>query len=73
MRQVSREQVQVAWLNTENVAFYSENVALGGESRAECPLISIFHTPLRFYSQRILIAHNHPRGDASPSPEDIRW
>lgn len=73
MRQVSREQVQVACLNAENVVFYHETVALGGESRTACPLISIFHTPLRLYSQRIIIAHNHPRGNANPSPEDIRW
>ncbi len=68
-----REQVRIVCLNAENIAFYSENVALGGENQTTCPLIAIFHPPVRLYSQRIIIAHNHPRGKATPSDEDLTW
>ncbi len=31
----------------------------------------IFHQAIRHHAASILVAHNHPSGDPTPSPEDI--
>lgn len=73
LRDAKKEHVRIACLTPENLVFYHEDAALGDAKGAECPLISVFHPPIRFYAQRIIVAHNHPRGSAKPSEEDYAW
>lgn len=73
MRDMRKEVVRVACLNAQNLVFYSEMAALGAMDGVECPLIDIFHPPVRFYAQRIIVAHNHPEGMAVASERDKAW
>lgn len=73
LRKAQQEQVQVACLSPQNIVVYSKSVAIGGTQTVDCPLINVLHPPVRFYAQRIIVAHNHPRGKAEPSDRDIAW
>lgn len=73
LQQAEKEQVRIACLTPENLVFYVETAALGDAHGLNCPLINIFHPAARFYAQRILVAHNHPRGKAVPSEQDRAW
>ncbi len=73
MQSLQRENVSIACLNAENMVFYRETVALGKQNEAHCALIDVFHPPIRFYSQRIIVAHNHPDGKNEPSESDKKW
>lgn len=73
LRTAKKEHVRIACLSPENLVFYSEDAALGSSDSVTCPLINVFHAPIRFYTQRMIIAHNHPRGIAKPSKQDLRW
>lgn len=73
LRTAEKEYVRVACLTPENLVFYAENAAMGDSNSVTCAPINIFNPPVRFYAQRILIAHNHPRGHARPSADDRAW
>ena len=73
LRKLQKESVQIACLTPENIVFHQETVAIGDSQKSSCPFINIFHPPIRFFSQRLIIAHNHPRCSAKPSPEDHTW
>lgn len=44
----------------------------GGADTAELPLRMVIEEALRLGTSGLVVAHNHPSGDADPSPEDLR-
>jgi DNA repair protein RadC len=44
----------------------------GSTDRAELPLREVIEDALRLGSTVLIVAHNHPSGDADPSAEDLR-
>lgn len=73
LAKAKKEQVRVALLSPQNIVFYNECAAFGAGANVDCSLLNIFHPPVRFYAQRIIIAHNHPDGEADPSENDKEW
>jgi DNA repair protein RadC len=43
----------------------------GGADRADLPLREILAQALRLDAQGLVLAHNHPSGDATPSEQDL--
>jgi DNA repair protein RadC len=43
----------------------------GGADEAELPVREILGSALRFGAASIIVAHNHPSGDPSPSEQDL--
>lgn len=56
--------VQHQWLATEVISIGTKNECLFHPDEA-------FKAALKHDGKRIIIAHNHPSGELSPSPEDI--
>lgn len=73
MKEMRKEMVKVACLNAQNLVFFSEVAAMGDSGHADCPLLNVLHPPVRFYAQRIIVAHNHPDGIAVASEQDKQW
>ena len=72
LRHAEQEQLNVLFLNTRN-GLLKEKLMFKGTVNAS--LISpreIFMEALESHAVRIVLVHNHPSGDATPSPEDIR-
>ena len=44
----------------------------GSPNEAELPLRTVIEEALRLGTSGLVVAHNHPSGDADPSPEDLR-
>lgn len=44
----------------------------GGAAHVELPLRTVIADALRLGSTGLIIAHNHPGGDPTPSAEDLR-
>ena len=44
----------------------------GGADEADLPLRTIVEEALRLGTHGVIVAHNHPSGDANPSAEDLR-
>jgi len=65
------EQLWALLLNRKNGIIGRELVALGGISRVPVDPRDLFRAAVRRNAAALILAHNHPSGDPSPSPEDI--
>ena len=58
-------------LNTKNGIINSKCVSVGILNAALAQPREIFNVAVRHMASSIIVAHNHPSGDCSPSTEDI--
>jgi DNA repair protein RadC len=71
MSRLSQEQLRVICLNTKGYVQSVETVYQGTVRRAEVRPSELFREAIRRNSASIILAHNHPSGDPTPSPQDI--
>lgn len=65
------ESLKVIILNNKNIVKSVVTVSIGGQNSASIGLKEILHEPLKQMAASIIIVHNHPSGDSSPSRQDI--
>ena len=68
---LEREELWVLHLNAKNVVVGQERVYQGNVSASLVRVGELFTGAVRKCVPRIIIAHNHPSGDPSPSPDDL--
>ena len=71
LEQAKREQFMVLLLDIKCCAITHEIVAIGTLSRALIHPREVFYPAVRHTASSLVLAHNHPSGDPTPSPEDI--
>ena len=71
MSSFDREHMRVATLSNRNQDMGIENLYSGSVNVALVRSAEVFATAVRRNAPQIAIAHNHPSGDPTPSPEDI--
>ena len=71
MSHLDQEQMRVVCLNTKNQFQKIHMVYQGSLNAASIRIGEIFKEPLRLNSAAIIVAHNHPSGEPTPSPEDV--
>lgn len=67
-----QEQFRIMLLDRKNACIGISTVALGGISSCLVDLKIAFATALKATASKIILAHNHPSGNKSPSEEDKR-
>lgn len=67
------EFVEVIFLSTRFTVISTRVVAKGSISHASVEPRQIVEYALREKASALIIVHNHPSGDPSPSPQDIEW
>ena len=72
MSALEREELRVALLNTRNGVIAVETVYVGNVSASLVRIGELFTEAVRRQAAAILICHNHPSGDPTPSPDDLR-
>ncbi|ERJ12785.1 RadC family protein [Haloplasma contractile] len=60
------------YLDTKNKVLAKKTIFIGSLNRAICSPREVFKEALRHGCASIIVAHNHPSGDPTPSKEDIR-
>ena len=65
-----QEQLLVAHLDGEGWLL-GVSAAEGGDDRIDLPIREIVREALALGSRALVLAHNHPSGDATPSGEDL--
>ncbi len=66
-----QENFLILCLNTKNKLIHSEVIFKGGLNACLiCPK-TLFRTALKYNSNSIIVAHNHPTNDLKPSVEDV--
>lgn len=72
MRRLEREELRVAILNTKNAVIALVTVYVGSLAGSPVRVGEVYRDAVRRHGAAIVVAHNHPSGDPSPSPEDLR-
>ena len=72
LRYAEQEQLHVLFLNTRNKLLKEKLMFQGTVNASLVSPREIFMEALECRAVRMVLVHNHPSGDAAPSPEDIR-
>jgi DNA repair protein RadC len=71
MAHLEREELRVLLMNTKNVVLRQVTVYKGNVSAALVRVAELFRDAVRIHAAGIIVVHNHPSGDAEPSPDDL--
>jgi DNA repair protein RadC len=71
MGRLEREELRVVLLNTKNVVLRVATVYQGNVSSSLVRIGELFRDAVRLNAAGIIVVHNHPSGDPSPSPDDL--
>ena len=71
MALLEQEQLRVLLLNTRNQVLAIDQVYKGNVSGALVRMGELFREAVRQNAAGIILAHNHPSGDPSPSADDV--
>lgn len=73
LKQEKREIVKVIILNSKNVVIKIQTVSLGGTNSASVDPKDIFFEAIKTGAPKIILVHNHPSGDSTPSKQDCEF
>ena len=71
MGRLEREELRVVLLNTKNVVLRVTTVYQGNVSSSLVRVGELFRDAVRLNASGIILVHNHPSGDPTPSPDDL--
>jgi DNA repair protein RadC len=71
MGRLEREELRVLSLNTKNVVQRATTVYVGNVSASLVRVGELFRDAVRLDAAGIVLVHNHPSGDPTPSPDDL--
>lgn len=68
---LEREHLRVLILDTRNRLLRMREIYRGSLNTSWIRIAEVFRDPVRMNAAAVIIAHNHPSGDPTPSPEDV--
>lgn len=71
MRYLKKEFFKIVLLDTKNQIISIENISIGSLNSSIVHPREVFNIAIKRSSASIILAHNHPSGDPTPSKEDI--
>jgi DNA repair protein RadC len=71
MGRLEREELRVVLLSARNTVMSVERVYQGSVSTALVRVGELFRDAVRRHASGLIVVHNHPSGDPTPSPEDL--
>jgi len=71
MGRLEREELRVVVLNTRNVVLRVTTAYQGNVSASLVRIGELFRDAVRLDAAGVILVHNHPSGDPSPSPDDL--
>ena len=70
-RFLKREIARVIILNSKNVILKMIDISLGGTNFASISVKDVLNEAVKMQAPKIILVHNHPSGDSTPSKSDI--
>ena len=71
MGHLEQEQLRVVLLDTKNRVQQFVTIYVGSVNSAQVRIGEVFRDAVRRNSAALIVAHNHPSNDPTPSPEDV--
>jgi DNA repair protein RadC len=72
MRHLEREELVVLLLNTKNVVTARRTVYAGNLAGSSVRVGEVYRDAVRRQAAAVVVVHNHPSGDPTPSADDLR-
>lgn len=72
MAALEQEHLRTIILDTKNRVLKVHTVYIGSLNTAVVRVGELFREAIRLNSAALIVAHNHPSGDPTPSPEDVQ-
>ena len=69
---LEQEHLKVILLDTRNQVLHTPTIYIGSLNTSVVRVGELFKAAIKENAAAVIVAHNHPSGDPSPSPEDIR-
>jgi len=73
MRFEKQEILKVALLNNKNKLEKISDIAIGGGNFVTATIKSVLNEAVKIEAAKIILIHNHPTGDPTPSQQDIEF
>ncbi|MBO4667614.1 MAG: DNA repair protein RadC [Bacilli bacterium] len=73
LENLKHEEFRVYYLDVRGGLVECKTLSIGCVSSATCDLREVVKWALKLSSYHIIVSHNHPTGDPSPSDEDINF
>ena len=73
LRFQKREVIKVVILNQKNQILKIKDISFGGNSYVNISVKDIMAEAIRMKAPKIILIHNHPSGDATPSKVDVEF
>ena len=70
LKNEKREKIKLILLNTKNIVLKIKNISYGGSSSAQIEIKDILYEAIKVQAPKIILVHNHPSGDSTPSKAD---
>ena len=71
MHNLKKEYLRGLYLNIKNQVIYDEIISIGTIDQSIAHPRDIFAPAIKYHSAALIIVHNHPSGDSTPSQADI--
>lgn len=71
MSAFEQEHLRVLFLDTRNRVLGMEDVYRGSLNSSQIRIGELFKSAIRRNAAAVIVAHNHPSGDPTPSPDDV--
>lgn len=71
MSALEQEELRVILLDTRNRLIHMETIYRGSLNSSQVRVGELFRGAIRRTAASILVIHNHPSGDPTPSPDDV--
>ena len=71
MSMLEQEHLRVMLLDTRNRVLAVPTIYIGSLNTSVIRVAEVFREAIRRNAAAVIIAHNHPSGDPTPSPEDV--
>jgi len=72
MKKLKKEQFRALYLNTRNKIIHDEIISIGTLTANLVHPREVFQPAIEYLAVALIIAHNHPSGDPSPSEDDLK-
>lgn len=73
LRFQKQEIVKLIILNNKNIIMKIKDISLGGGNSATIDIKAILSETIKMGAPQIILVHNHPSGDATPSQKDVEF
>ena len=72
MLHLEHEELRTLLLNTKNVVVAEQTVYVGNLAGSAVRVGEVFREAVRRQAAALVVVHNHPSGDPTPSADDLR-